>query len=127
MLSRFYELREVFIIMYPVELDFYDWENLKRLLGVLKPLQSASVLLQHTTANHDTAKAVIKYLRHIASTEPLLNSPVKDTLEKWIDDNDIVKAIFNPYGDDNVFCKKSKITSFRNSLTLSSLPLSTHM
>ena len=127
MLSRFYELREVFIIMYPEELDFYDWENLKRLLGVLKPLQSASVLLQHTTANHATAKPVIKYLRHIASTEPLLNSPVKDTLEKWIDDNDIVKAIFNPYGDDNVFCKKSKITSFRNSLTLSSLPLSTHM
>ena len=108
MLSRFYELREVFIIMYPEELDFYDWENLKRLLGVLKPLQSASVLLQHTTANHATAKAVIKYLRHIASTEPLLNSPVKDTLEKWIDDNDIVKAIFNPYGDDNVFCKKIK-------------------
>ena len=66
-------------------------------------------------------------LVHIASTEPLLNSPVKDTLEKWIDDNDIVRAIFYPYGDDNVFCKKSKITSFRNSLTLSSLPLSTHM
>ena len=64
---------------------------------------------------------MIKYLRHIKSAEPVLNSPVHDTLSKWVDNNPVVNAIFSPDNLPNEFTKQ--VYEFASSLN-STVPFS---
>ena len=57
---------------------------------------------------------MIKYLRHIKSAEPVLNSSVHDTLSKWVDNNPVVNSIFSPDNLRNDFTKQ--VYEFASSL-----------
>ena len=75
------------------------------MLKILRPLKDVALLLQSGTAGWETAFGVMEYLRHIARTEPALNSSVKDTLNSWIERNDLVKALEKP-PSDSPSCEK---------------------
>ena len=106
--------------MFPSDLEDYDWHSLERCIKILRPLKESALLVQKGNADVQTAKSVIKYLRHIKSAEPVLNSPVPDTLSKWVNNNPVVNAIFK------IIYKTSSQNRFMNLLQASTrrfLPL----
>ena len=106
MLVRFQLLSPFLEIMFPSDLEDYDWHSLERCIKILRPLKESALLLQKGNADVQTAKSVIKYLRHIKSAELVLNSPVHDTLSKWVDNNPVVNAVFSPDNLQNQFTKQ---------------------
>ena len=114
MLVRFQLLSPFLEIMFPSDLEDYDWHSLERCIKNLRPLKESALLLQKGNADVQTAKSVIKYLRHIKSAELVLNSPVHDTLSKWVDNNPVVNAVFSPVNLQNQFTKQ--VYEFASSL-----------
>ena len=106
MLVRFQLLRPFLEIMIPSDLEDYDWHSLERCIKILRPSQESALLLQKGNADVQTAKSVIKYLRYITSAEPVLNSPMHDTLSKWVGNNLVVNENFSPDNLQNEFTKQ---------------------
>ena len=94
--------------MFPSDLEDYDWHSPERCIKILRPLKESAILLQKGNADVQTAKSVIK------SAESVLNSPVHDTLSKWVDNNPVVNAIFSPNIIQNEFTKQ--VYEFASSL-----------
>ena len=93
MLKRLIELKEVLTLAMPDDFEDFNWKAIENVCKLLQPLKEATMASQEKSADAKLAVRVIKYLKVIASSETVLESPVNDVMQKWNNGNIIVNAL----------------------------------
>ena len=83
MLKRLIELKEVLTLAMPEDFEGFNWEDIENVCKLWRSLKEATMALREKSADAKLAVRVIKYLKVIASSETVLESPVNDVMQKW--------------------------------------------
>ena len=98
MLKRLIELKEVLTLVMQDDFEDFNWKDIEKVCKRFQPLKEATMALQEKSADAKLAVRVIKYLKVIASSETVLESPVNDVMQKWINGKIIVNALLHSDG-----------------------------
>ena len=99
MLLRFNEMKDVLVFTTDDRLSNYNWEKLKKIRSLSKPLKECALELQKSDAGTGVAIKVIRILNHVARNEAAMTSSVRPVLSKWINGNAIANGLCHKSGE----------------------------